>query len=584
MSNYKVVDVEKSESVQTSTKGERPNILVGQIRNTSLKVAGTQKIKTTSSKKLDVIPYADIQADAAKSIVLRTSERPIIGYLDGDINNPPKIIPELASMRPSDPKAFSILEQMIIRDGVLEPLVVGILAGEQILLDGHMRLECIIKHNIQSFKLVQYDIPSKEAAMWWIVELSNSYRRLNDFQIIEMEQNADFYYKQIAKENKRLGGIYKKDLSKLDKAFKPIDRLKVMAEKTKASRTLVGYANYILKHGTPQDKEKCRKGANISSVYKDVKEKRRRSHDYQVLHNAGHDNTVFINPTEGKYINQIHQGDCMEVMRDMEYHGINDLAAVITSSPYNVDLKYSSEVDDSRPHEEYIDWLAHVFYQASKLGRNGMRLINVFPLTTNKKRQAGTDYKHCLLAHLINKIKELNKKYDDCNLLFWGHFNWYKKHAGGRVCQGSMSSESPSLRVDSEYIGVWVKDDKKLEKLCNTNRTIRNNLIIPESERDNYYITTEEYNLYNLQTWEIKPVHDHNHRHPARFPLEIPRRLIKLFTEPQDTILDVFCGAGTTCVASKLLKRNYIGIDKVAGYCQISKERLAELDRKEQLA
>ena len=185
---------------------------------------------------------------------------------------------------------------------------------------------------------------------------------------------------------------------------------------------------------------------------------------------------------------------------------------------------------------------------------------------------------------MIYKVKELNKKYDDCNLLFWGHFNWYKNHAGGRVCQGSMSSSSPTLRVDSEYIGVWVKNDKKLENIHGNDSKIRKSNVFSDKDRDKYIITPQEYNKFNLQTWHISPVHDHKHRHPARFPLEIPHRLIKLFTYPMDVILDPFCGAGTTCAAAKQLKRNYIGVDKSSGYCQLSQERLAELDRKESAA
>ncbi len=564
--------------------GKRPKVRGGQTKDSKVKVGGIQKHDAAGTTKLDVKALETIQSNGNKSIVLRDRELPIIGYFDGDPDNLPTILPELTSMRPPDPKAFAVLEQMILRDGVLQPLIVGVLNEELILLDGHMRLEVIVKHKITNFKIVQIEVPSKEAAVWSVVELSNSCRRLNDFQIIEMEYHADSYYRQLAKEHKRLGGKYKKDLPKLDKLFKPIDRLQLIANKTKSSRSTVSYARFILRYGSPEDKEKCRKGAKISAVHKDVREKRRKSKKYQEKHNAGYDSIEFVNPDEGKYINHIHQGDCLSVIRDMQFNGVKDLATAIYSPPYNVGLNYGPDIDDSMPHDEYIDWLGTIMYEASKLGRDGMRLINVFPLTSDKNRRKGTDYKHCLLADLIYKVKELNNKHDDCNLLFWGHFNWLKNHAGGRTCQGSMSCSSPTLRVDSEYIGVWVKNDKKLENIHEIDTKVRKSNIFSDKDRDKYVITPQEYNKYNLQSWKINVIRDHNHRHPARFPIEIPYRLIKLFTNPQDVILDPFCGSGTTCVAAKKLKRNYIGIDKVAGYCQISRDRLEELDRNEDAA
>ena len=57
-------------------------------------------------------------------------------------------------MRPHDTKAFNVMEMMILRDGVVEPLVVAEINGERILMDGHMRLECILRHKIKDFKMV----------------------------------------------------------------------------------------------------------------------------------------------------------------------------------------------------------------------------------------------------------------------------------------------------------------------------------------------------------------------------------------------------------------------------------------------
>ena len=65
-----------------------------------------------------------------------------------------------------------------------------------------------------------------------------------------------------------------------------------------------------------------------------------------------------------------------------------------------------------------------------------------------------------------------------------------------------------------------------------------------------------------------------NRNHSAAFPLDLPLWFIKLFTDVDDTVLDPFCGSGTTAVAAAQLKRHYVGIDISEAYCQLAKSRL----------
>ena len=66
-----------------------------------------------------------------------------------------------------------------------------------------------------------------------------------------------------------------------------------------------------------------------------------------------------------------------------------------------------------------------------------------------------------------------------------------------------------------------------------------------------------------------------NRLHPAQFPQELPRRAIRLLSDPGDIILDPFCGSGTTCVAAKKLGRKYIGIEISPEYAEIARNRVA---------
>ena len=67
-------------------------------------------------------------------------------------------------------------------------------------------------------------------------------------------------------------------------------------------------------------------------------------------------------------------------------------------------------------------------------------------------------------------------------------------------------------------------------------------------------------------------------QHPSPKPLNVMLALMKWYTNPDDIILDPFCGSGTTCVAAKMLGRRYIGIDISSDYCEIARDRLRACD------
>lgn len=73
-----------------------------------------------------------------------------------------------------------------------------------------------------------------------------------------------------------------------------------------------------------------------------------------------------------------------------------------------------------------------------------------------------------------------------------------------------------------------------------------------------------------------------NH-HPAVYPIYIVQELIKLLSKTDDFVLDPFCGSGTTCIAAKKLKRNYLGIEINHEYVELANERIRKADFSEEL-
>lgn len=89
---------------------------------------------------------------------------------------------------------------------------------------------------------------------------------------------------------------------------------------------------------------------------------------------------------------------------------------------------------------------------------------------------------------------------------------------------------------------------------------------------DKNRLSREEWiNWGSRAVWTIPSVRA-NDDHEAKFPIELPRRLIKLFTKPNDIVLDCFMGSGTTALAAIKEKRRYIGIEKEHKYVELAKK------------
>lgn len=95
-----------------------------------------------------------------------------------------------------------------------------------------------------------------------------------------------------------------------------------------------------------------------------------------------------------------------------------------------------------------------------------------------------------------------------------------------------------------------------------------------EAVKKKSVVTKEEWREYTKTVWSIANV---SHKdHPAVFPVEIPHRLIKLFSFWGETVLDPFAGTGSSAVAALRLGRNAICVDQSADYLKIVKQRIKE--------
>lgn len=136
---------------------------------------------------------------------------------------------------------------------------------------------------------------------------------------------------------------------------------------------------------------------------------------------------------------------------------------------------------------------------------------------------------------------------------------WHKSQIGNRTAWGSFASPSnPSFPTPFEYIMVFCKDSQQ-----------------KAGEKEDITIKEEEFIKNSIALWTIKPEDKmKKFGHPAMFPLELPRRLIQHLSYKNDVVLDIFSGAGTTCLAAEMLNRKWVGFELSPDYVKISRARL----------
>jgi len=224
----------------------------------------------------------------------------------------------------------------------------------------------------------------------------------------------------------------------------------------------------------------------------------------------------------------------------------NSVDLIVTSPPYNVDIKYNSH-DDKISYVDYLKfskkWLTHCF---EWLKNDGRFCLNI-PLDKNKGGQQSVG------ADLTTLAKQLGFKYH--STIVWNEGNISRRTAWGSW----MRASAPYVIAPVELIVILYK--KKWKKTSGSQ--------VSDIDRQDFMDWTN--GLWTFSGESKKRI-----GHPAPFPIELPHRCVKLFSFVDDLVLDPFLGSGTTLVASVLDNRRGIGIEVDLEYCKLAKKRLIE--------
>jgi DNA modification methylase len=247
------------------------------------------------------------------------------------------------------------------------------------------------------------------------------------------------------------------------------------------------------------------------------------------------------------FYNQLYNRDS----RDLSFIPDGTVDLVVTSPPYNVGIKYATH-EDCLPLDEYLALLESVWTECYRVLAPGGRIaINL----------AGAGRKPYVPLHAYISTQMIN-----LGFMMRGEVLWNKgASVGVSTAWGSWCSPSnPTLRDVHEYILIFTKGEWKMQH---------------KGESD---LTSEEFVAYTKSIWDFPTISAKKVGHPAPFPMELPSRLIKLYTYKNDVVLDPFVGSGTTCQAAELLGRRWIGVDMDPGYCTLATENMAKIEEQRQ--
>jgi len=236
------------------------------------------------------------------------------------------------------------------------------------------------------------------------------------------------------------------------------------------------------------------------------------------------------------------------------------VALVVTSPPYFAGKQYEEELTrDGIPgsYREYLQLLTDVFAECKRTLEAGGRIaVNVANLGRKPYRS--------LSADVIEILQ------DKLHLLLRGEIVWRKgEGAAGNCAWGSFRSPAnPVLRDVTERVVVASKGRFDRAKSARD----RERADLPHVAT----LPTDEFMAATLDVWDIPPESARRVHHPAPFPVELPERLIRLYTYERDLVLDPFMGSGSTLVAAARLDRRYVGYDLDPQYAAIARERVAD--------
>jgi len=263
------------------------------------------------------------------------------------------------------------------------------------------------------------------------------------------------------------------------------------------------------------------------------------------------------------YINNIIEGNCVEVMRNFD-NDIIDLT--ITSPPY----------DDLRNYNGYVFPFEQIVQELFRITKPGGVVVWVVADATVDANETGTSFKQALFfketgfnLHDTMIFKKRNPIPQIYRKRYNNEFEYMFVFSKGVV-----KTHNP-IMIDCLHAGLELNGTTY--KNYSKNEQIREKLAKPVKDKK-----------IKGNVWEYvvgkKQEDQEAKEHPAPFPCELVRDHIISWTNENDIVFDPMSGSGTTPRVACELNRRYIGIDISHKYCKIARNRIQLIEMQPQLA
>lgn len=242
--------------------------------------------------------------------------------------------------------------------------------------------------------------------------------------------------------------------------------------------------------------------------------------------------------------------------RDLAFLADESVHLVVTSPPY-WNLKRYNESPDQMGHiedyEVFLRELEKVWRHVFRVLVPGGRLVCVVGDVCVARRNFGRHLVFPLHADICVICRRIG--FDNLNPIIWHKIaNASYEVANGSRFLGKPYEPNAIVKNDMEFILMQRKPGGYRKP--------------SGAQREASRISKEEFDRWFQQIWNITGAS--TKYHPAPFPSELATRLVRMFSFAGDTVLDPFCGSGTTMVAALRTGRNSIGVEIDPDYCRMA--------------
>ena len=272
-----------------------------------------------------------------------------------------------------------------------------------------------------------------------------------------------------------------------------------------------------------------------------------------------------------KIINSVLEGDCLEQMRLIERDSIN---LIYLDPPFFTEKTHRLKNRERTKEFSFDDiWGSDKGYADFLKER--------ISLMHSLLNDTGSIFIHCdkngehIVRVILDQVFGVNNFQSE---IIWSYKRWSNSKKGLLTSHQNIYFYSKTKNFKFNTIYTSYSETTNLDQILQRRTRDEHNKSVYELDDNGEFVHGDKKKGVPLSdVWEIpylNPKAKERVGYPTQKPLLLLERIIKLTSQPGDVVLDPFCGSGTTCVAAKMLGRNYIGIDKSSEAVELSQTRI----------